>query len=767
MTAEVQNEQPSTSRERAIARWLDAAREKGQPDLFAGNRNWTRYAWGQELEVTVDTGDGSDMWTAAMHNVSGGGFGFWSKRQLDVGAVIQVRDTTAGEQEDRVTAEVRHCTVGVRGYLIGAAFVQPLSNDTVSSTEESGARDASVPDGVDIRPPTILRALRTKAIFTCAMLCALAATLAYMVGSQMEVVQWITSPYLVAAGALAIGMLTGWLLVHSEIRFLRFLRAAIMDLARDGDHVPQPPPAPSKELASIREAFVTLSHRWLQRRQEERLQRQRLEEVTRIKSNILAIVSHDLRTPLTSILLYAQMLTEELDTLANEDKQKFLGIISSECSRLSRLLDDLLEVQRLESGRAHWDMRAADLSSVIRKNVGVFEALARSKSIALTVNCPDSLPPVEADTDKISQVLGNLLSNALKYTPVNGKVGVTAEARGSEIVLRVADNGAGIPREQWDHIFDRFSQLSDPNVSQIQGFGLGLNIVKKIVEAHGGAVWCDSEVGRGSEFYISLPITVATDPDVDKSVTMAGRQVLVCDADPELAATIAQTLRHENYDARVVHSGCRLLSLLGQGDVDVVITDVLLPDINATDLLDALKRTKDHPFRLIIHSYAGDGRELIQTYGADIFLRRPVSKEELVMAVETAMKKRDTVGLSVMLVESNDVDTVDLQNRLSDAGHVPLLAPSIDRAAALMHDYATDVVLVPSSALGHEWEELGELGPTDREHTRILVLCDGARRKDRALSDTHGVQLVNLRNGLDELLETLLRPEPALTGEYA
>src|SRR5262249_28261144 len=147
-----------------------------------------------------------------------------------------------------------------------------------------------------------------------------------------------------------------------------------------------------------------------------------------------------------------------------------------------------------ESGRVQWHMKQQDLAPAIRTSGQVFEAMARRASIEFSVDCPESLPAINADSDKISQVLSNLLSNALKYTPTNGRVSLSAEARIGDILICVTDTGPGIPRDKWDQIFDRFSQLTSTHTREIAGVGLGLHIVREIVQHHGGRVWVDSEL---------------------------------------------------------------------------------------------------------------------------------------------------------------------------------------------------------------------------------------------------------------------------------
>jgi len=541
-----------------VSRLVAKAREGGQADVFLGKRRWVRYQLGLRLEVTTGGSASTDTWPAVMHNISGGGFGFWSKRKLEKGDCIFIREWLETKSGEWLPAWVTHCTTGIQGHLVGARFEYACSPDEFPL--EDGSMGADSTDAENVAGRKMDRPIRYSIQTRCmiaAIVCASAGALAAVWTSWMVAVSGVHPAFfaLTFLGLCGLAGVIGWRLIAPEVHFLRALRSAIRDVARDNADPSLVVEAPSQELDSLRRAVLSLGARWRKREDDERAQRQKLEEVTQIKSNILSIVSHDLRTPLTSILLYTQMLREELGVLSMEDQTKFLGIIADECNRLSRLVDDLLEVQRLESDRVRWDMKPQDLSETIRNCARVFEALAKSKSIELVIDCPDSLPPAEADADKIAQVLSNLMSNAMKYTPHGGKVQLSAEARGGDILLRVADSGPGIPRDKWDQIFDRFSQLADPNVSEIDGFGLGLYIVKRIVERHGGAAWVDSGIGRGSEFWVSLPTQeseIKTEQEAPRAES-AGR-ILVCDPDPALAAMVSQTLRWQGYDVRVCHS---------------------------------------------------------------------------------------------------------------------------------------------------------------------------------------------------------------------
>lgn len=740
-----------------INRLLGVAREHGQVDVFPAKRRWPRAYWGTRLEVAVGSADASDSRQVIMHDISGGGCGFWSREKIPVGTKLRIREWSPQTQAAWLPATATHCTLGVAGYRVGAAFDQPLLTDSPGPAHE-GARDpwAIVRSRARLSAPPRCT-LRTRCVRTAAISSVLAVLTAILVCTRV----WPDASWILVAGAasalalLCAGLLT-WIQLKDDTRLLKSLLAQIQALA-EGQKASVPSVKPrSQELSQIQRALANVQVSWLKSLERERRSRHKLEEVTLLKTDILNMVSHDLRTPLTSISMYARMLEDDLGTLAIEDQRRFVRIIVDECGRLSNLVDDLLEAQRLESNRVRWNIQPQDLSNTIRACGLVFQAMADSKSIDFGVECPESLSPVEADADKIAQVLSNLISNALKYTPAGGRVRVSAQPDGHDVLIGVCDNGPGIPRDQWDQIFDRFSQVPTSYMREIAGVGLGLYIVRQIVDRHGGRVWVESEVGGGSSFYVSLPGKRAG-PSIDPGESPAERcgRILVCDPDPELASRIWEVLHRANFDVQVAHSGSRLLVVLDQGRTDVVISDVLLPDMNASDVLEAVHNEGQRTYGFVVHSYAGDGYEF-RRRGADVFLARPASKQEVVQAVRLAMRKRNKRALVCLLLCPRRIGQI-LQPPLMDAGHTPILVESIKDALARCRSYPVDVLVLTDDILSSDWSDISLLQDGTEESPRIIVMSTRVSRADRRRAERMGVELVPyVADNVNTVMATIL-----------
>jgi signal transduction histidine kinase len=234
--------------------------------------------------------------------------------------------------------------------------------------------------------------------------------------------------------------------------------------------------------------------------------------VDRLKSEFVATVSHELRTPMTSIRGYVDVLLMGAAGAVNENQSHFLNIIKNNTERLNILVNDLLDVSRIESGRVTLSPQALDLREVAEDVIG--DILRRSQEenrpIALSLDAPKKLPPAYGDIERVRQIIGNLIDNAYHYTQENGTIIVSIHSPngGKEVQVDVKDNGIGVPLEDQSRVFERFYRGEHPLVLATPGTGLGLSIVKQLVEMHKGRIWMKSSgsPGEGSTFSFTLPV---------------------------------------------------------------------------------------------------------------------------------------------------------------------------------------------------------------------------------------------------------------------
>jgi len=230
-----------------------------------------------------------------------------------------------------------------------------------------------------------------------------------------------------------------------------------------------------------------------------------LRKLERVRRDFVANVSHEFKTPLTAIQGFAEtLLAGAIDDPQN--RLRFLKIILDHSRRLARLTDDLLELSKMDADRLDLDIRRLSVSQFVQSCLETTERPAAEKDLRISVNLQQPLPDIAADRRRLAEVLQNLLDNAIQYTPAGGQIMVSASADGSEVTFTVSDTGIGIPQADQPRIFERFYRVDVARSREVGGTGLGLSIAKHLVEAHGGRIWVESEVGQGSQFHFTVPV---------------------------------------------------------------------------------------------------------------------------------------------------------------------------------------------------------------------------------------------------------------------
>ncbi len=224
-----------------------------------------------------------------------------------------------------------------------------------------------------------------------------------------------------------------------------------------------------------------------------------------MKSDFVSNVSHELRTPLTSIKSFSELILDDLDTMDIEIRKRFLGIIRDEAERLTRLISDILDLQKIQTNNIKWHMENVELSQVIENSMLTFSELAKTKRLQFSCETQGDLPLVYGDRDRLQQVLINLISNAIKFSKENGQIRMQAKEVPEGVLLSVSDNGIGIPVDKRERVFERFYQVDGSATKERGGTGLGLAISKEIIEHHGGRIWVESNVGEGCTFSFVIP----------------------------------------------------------------------------------------------------------------------------------------------------------------------------------------------------------------------------------------------------------------------
>jgi PAS domain S-box-containing protein len=418
-------------------------------------------------------------------------------------------------------------------------------------------------------------------------------------------------------------------------------------------------------------------------------------EADRAKSEFISTVSHELRTPMTAIKGYTDLLFGGAVGSLNDNQKHFVNVIQNNTGRLIALINDLLDISRIETGRVRFEPAPVKLGDIIADVVEAMAARSQERGLTLTYEVDVDLPEVMGDRDRLYQVLTNLIGNAINYTTEGG---VTVEAADVEMAVQVSvrDTGVGIDPEDIGHIFDRFYRADDPVVQEASGTGLGLPIVKMFVEMHGGRVWVDSEKGKGSKFIFILPVPGAelepkeTPPVNAAPPPITAKTILVVDDDPDIAQLVRMQLESNGYRALTASRGERALEIVKEEKVDLIVLDRLLPDTDGLRLLDALKTnpsTAKTP-AIMLTVIEDDGEAM--TRGASAYLVKPVNEQVLLDQIQTVLTRQGQV-----LIVEDDPDTSDLLNRaLRRVGFATETARNGYEALASARRIRPDVILL-------------------------------------------------------------------------
>ena len=444
-------------------------------------------------------------------------------------------------------------------------------------------------------------------------------------------------------------------------------------------------------------------------------------EADAAKSAFLSTVSHELRTPLTSVLGFAKIIKKRLEDrifplVPTEDRKVVqtiqqvednLKVVVSEGERLTKLIDDVLDLAKIEAGKLEWHMEAVSMGDVIERATAATSSLLDQRGLRLVKDVGADLPSVTGDRDRLIQVVINLISNAVKFTD-SGTVICRAARRNGELVVSVVDTGVGIAPADQPKVFERFKQVGDTLTDKPKGTGLGLPICREIVEHHGGRLWVESEIGRGSTFSFTLPIVVDRAAGVPAPVELAAlirqlrdqvvvttprradRQprILVVDDDPNIRELLTQEFAEAGYAVDIASNGRQALTVVRQDRPDLIVLDVMMPEMNGFDVAAVLKNdplTMDIP--IVILSIVQD-RDRGFRLGVDRYLTKPIDTELLFKEVGALIEQKKS-HKRVLVVDEDATTVRTLTDVLTARGYSVLEARGEDllnRAMAIKPD---------------------------------------------------------------------------------
>lgn len=368
-----------------------------------------------------------------------------------------------------------------------------------------------------------------------------------------------------------------------------------------------------------------------------------LQEADRRKDEFLAMLAHELRNPLAPIRTAVQLM--RMKELPEAQRGRLRDVIERQVDHLVRLIDDLLDVSRITRGMITLQHEDVDLGAVIARAVETTRPLIDARRHELTVELPDEAMFVEGDPTRLAQVIGNLLNNATKFTDEGGRILLRMAREDHEVVVTIRDTGVGIPSELLPSVFEMFTQVHRGADHGASGLGIGLALVRRLVEMHGGRVSARSEgAGQGSEFTVRLPVHAARRP-VDQGQssgsaelvpTVTPRRILVVDDNEDAAESIAAVLQITGHDVRIAHDGLEALSAGDAFMPDVVLLDLGMPRLNG---FDTARRIREKPWgkRALLVALTGWGqqqdRHRTTEAGFDAHLVKPVAQADLLVTI--------------------------------------------------------------------------------------------------------------------------------------
>jgi PAS domain S-box-containing protein len=446
---------------------------------------------------------------------------------------------------------------------------------------------------------------------------------------------------------------------------------------------------------------------------------QEVERTNRLKSEFLASMSHELRTPLNTILGFSELLSEETAGALNEKQKRFLTHIQRDASHLLELINDVLDLSKIEAGRLELRLEKFAMAVAVAEVLTSIRPLAATKGISLDSDLDTTLV-LEADRLRFKEILYNLLSNAIKFTPPGGRVWIESSVIEGSVCILVGDTGIGIAPEDQQPIFESFRQASATTKGVREGTGLGLAITKKLVEHHGGRIWVESERGKGSRFFFTLRLSQLEEELESADAASLPPLLLVASHLTSWRDEIFPQLHSDGFRVETAASGADTFQKAKELRPDLVLLDMELLGRSGWETLHELKTSPDTRAIPVIIASASDESKMGATLGAADSLTKPLSGGDLIQAVRRVLQPE---GVLRVLIVDDDLETRELlANTLLNEGHTPLTARFAAEALRILATSRVDAVVLDLLLPGRSGFEVLRDIRADPKLSRLPVL---------------------------------------------
>ncbi|MCP4551726.1 MAG: response regulator [Bacteroidetes bacterium] len=454
----------------------------------------------------------------------------------------------------------------------------------------------------------------------------------------------------------------------------------------------------NQELQAQSEELQQQSDELQEQNMELGVQKQQVNEANRLKSEFLSNMSHELRTPLNSVMALSRVLVMQAKEKLSKEETHYLEIIERNGKKLLNLINDILDLSKIETGRMDVSPKFFSPKTTIESIVEILEPLADNQCTRIIQNISDNLPLIESDESRTHQIFQNIIGNAVKFTK-KGKVIVTASSNEQAILVDIIDTGIGIPENELPHIFDEFRQVDGSSARLFEGTGLGLAIAFKAARMLGGDIIVKSTLNQGTKFTVTLPIKwegiiQGSEPVILSSpVQINPRQktILIVDDEPDVIKMIADYLTQEGYNIITATSGKEAIKLAETYQPFAVTLDVLMPEMDGWEVLQKLKQNNKTAGIPVIIVSVSDNRQTGLALGAVGYISKPVNKKVLISEI---FKIGGENASSVLVVDDNNIDLKMATQIIENEGIQTIAANDGYKCIELLKETVPDVLVL-------------------------------------------------------------------------